>query len=372
MPRPNSPSIPDAPGYVDVAATAAWIAGVQDRSGAIPWYPGGPIDVWDHVECAMALSAAGLRSEAGLAFEWLRRTQRADGSWPLRLRRGHVRDAGADANHCAYVAVGVWHHFLITGDLRFARRMWSTVRRAIDFVLGLQTTRGEMLWARDASGRPADFALLAASSSIHHSLRCAVELAELLADPQPDWELAAAQLAHVIAEHPESFADRSRWSMDWYYPVLGGAVRGADALDRLSGRWDEFVAPGFGIRCVADRPWVTGAETCELALALDAVGERDAAVEQIASMQHLRDPDGSYWTGLQFIDGARWPVEQSTWTGAAMILAVDAIAGATGGSAIFRDAQAPSLSEEVDLVACGCEPAFEPSADTVADALEHS
>jgi hypothetical protein len=160
--------------------------------------------------------------------------------------------------------------------------------------------------------------------------------------------------------------------MDWYYPVLGGAVRGVEAADRLDERWDEFVVPGLGTRCVADRPWVTGAETCELALALDAAGERDAALEQVAAMQHLRDQDGAYWTGLQFADGVRWPVERSTWTGAAVILAVDALSGSTAGSGIFRDAAAPALAQEVDLFACGCETEAGPSADPVADALEHT
>ena len=41
-------------------------------------------------------------------------------------------------------------------------------------------------------------------------------------------------------------------------------------------------------------------------------------------MQHLRDDDGSYWTGLVFADGVRWPVERTTWTAAAVVLAADA------------------------------------------------
>jgi MMP endo-(1,4)-3-O-methyl-alpha-D-mannosidase len=372
MRRPDSLALPGLLEPSAVAATAEWIAGVQERSGAIPWFPGGQVDVWDHVECAMALSAAGFRREARRALDWLRRTQRADGSWPLRTRSGMVEDGGADANHCAYLAVGVWHHLLVTGDERFARRMLPSVRRAVDFVIRLQTARGEVLWAMDTRGRPAEFALLAASASIHHSLRCGIELAERLGDAQPDWELAAAQLAHVIADHPEAFADRSRWSMDWYYPVLGGAVRETPADDRLGERWDDFVVPGIGIRCVSDRPWVTGAETCELALTLDAMGEREAAFEQLASMQHLRDDRGEYWTGLEFAQGVRYPVEQTTWTGAAVILAADALTDATAGSAIFRDAAAPATDDEVDLVACGCEPGLDPSADAVADALEHS
>jgi hypothetical protein len=88
---------------------------------------------------------------------------------------------------------------------------------------------------------------------------------------------------------------------------------------------------------VADRPWVTGAETCELALSLAAAGQCDAAIEQVAAMQHLRHGDGSYWTGLVFADDVRWPVERTTWTAAAVVLAADAIAGATPAAGLFTD-----------------------------------
>jgi GH15 family glucan-1,4-alpha-glucosidase len=86
---------------------------------------------------------------------------------------------------------------------------------------------------------------------------------------------------------------------------------------------------------------VTGAETCELVMALDAMGERDRALQQFEAMQHLREVDGSYWTGLVFSDGKRWPVERTTWTGAAMILAADSLSETTAGSGIFRDDALP-------------------------------
>jgi hypothetical protein len=61
-------------------------------------------------------------------------------------------------------------------------------------------------------------------------------------------------------------------------------------------------------------------------------------------MQHLRDPDGSYWTGLVFSDGKRWPVERTTWTGATVVLAADALSRTTGGSGLFRgDGLAPGV-----------------------------
>ena len=92
--------------------------------------------------------------------------------------------------------------------------------------------------------------------------------------------------------------------MDWYYPVLGGAVRGRAAYDLLESRWDDFVVPGLGIRCVDTNPWVTGAETCELAMALDALGDHRRALALLADMQHLRERrTARYWTGWVYDDG---------------------------------------------------------------------
>ena len=356
--RPVAGPVPSVAGVLseqEILATGATIAGGQEASGAIGW-PDGHIDAWNHVECAMALSVCGLQGPARLAYEWLRSTQRGDGSWPRRTEAGGlVTDAAGESNHAAYVAVGVWHEFLVTRDAGFVRRMWPTVRSAIGFVLGLQAPRGEIIWERTADGDPGSCALLTGCASIYQSLRCAVTLGELAGEPQPDWELAAGQLGHVVAEHPEAFSDKASFSMDWYYPVLAGPVRGPDAAARLAAGWPEFVVPGLGVRCVRDQPWVTGAETCELALALDAIGDRARAVELFADVQHLRDTDGAYWTGLQFANQMRFPPERSNWTAAAIILAADALAGATGGAHLFRRAGADrAVAPPPDASACGC------------------
>jgi hypothetical protein len=71
----------------------------------------------------------------------------------------------------------------------------------------------------------------------------------------------------------------------------------------------------------------------------------------VTSMQHLREDDGSYWTGYVFDDDVRWPVERSTWTAAAVILAADAIVGRGQQAGIFR---ADDLPLGVDVGAqCG-------------------
>ena len=363
--RAGRPELPGVLSADDVLATACRIADAQESSGAIRW-PDGHVDVWDHIECAMALSAGGRPGAARRAYAWLRRTQRADGSWPRRFVGGDAADPAAESNHAAYVAVGVWHELQVTGDDGFAESMWPTVYRAVQWVLDMQAPGGEIAWERDASGTAAGYALLTGCSSIHQSLRCAVALAEHVGRAQPDWELAADQLAHAVACHPELFADKSRFSMDWYYPVLGGAVRGRAAADRLAAGWETFVVPGLGVRCVSDQPWVTGAESCELVLALDAAGQRAAAAGLFADVQHLRSRDGAYWTGWQFANRAHYPAERSAWTAAAVILAADALSGATGGAGVFRDACAPGAARITDPPACGCA-----SPDGRAGALEH-
>jgi hypothetical protein len=342
------PELPELPGVVTadaIASTVDTIAAVQEPSGAIPWFPGGQLDPWDHVEAAMALDVGGRHARARAAYRWLRAEQRPDGWWPAVYRDGGPASDIAETHHSAYLAVGLWHHFLATGDKAFLAEMWPTTRRAVDFVVRHQQASGVVAWAVHPATGPDPVALLTGCASTYQGLRCAVAIAERLGRSQPDWELAAADLADALCHRPDLFADKSRYSMDWYYPVLGGAVRGRAAERRLAERWDEFVVPGFGARCVADRPWVTGAETCELALALHAIGETGAAAAQIEAMQHLRDGDGSYWTGLVFDEGVRWPVERTTWTAAAVVLAVDTLHGVHPRSAIFSTAPSSAAQQ---------------------------
>jgi hypothetical protein len=329
--------VPGALTGAQVQQTVAWIAAQQDDDGALPWFRGGQLDPWDSVEAAMALDVGGEHARARAAYRWLADRQRTDGSWASEYRCAAETAPVAESNHAGYLAVGVWHGWLVTGDDDRVAELWPAVRRGLDLVTRMQLPGGAIGWALRPDGTPDDTALLTGCASLYQALRCGVALGELRGDPQPDWELAVTELGTALREQPEAFADRSRFSMDWYYPVLGGAVTGAAARDRLAADWDRFVVPGLGARCVADRPWVTGAETCELALALAAAGQPEAAFEQLAAMQHLREDDGSYWTGYVYADDARWPVERTTWTAAAVVLAADALAGASGGARLFTD-----------------------------------
>ena len=128
-------------------------------------------------------------------------------------------------------------------------------------------------------------------------------------------------------------------------------------------------SPGLGIHCVDTNPWVTGAETCELAMALDALGDHRRALTLLARhAAPARARTGSYWTGWVTPTTRRadvhWPVEHTTYTAAAVILAVDAL-GEIHGHAPRAPASCAAprwrrTSRELALE-CGC-----PSGDGVA------
>ncbi|MEV0847048.1 prenyltransferase [Streptomyces sp. NPDC049954] len=342
----------------EAAATVRGLLGQQRADGAIPWFRGHHLDPWDHTETAMALDAAGEHEAAARAYAWLARHQNPDGSWYAAYQDGdHERpcDRAKESNFCAYVAVGVWHHYLATGDDTFLDTMWPVVYAAVEFVLRLQQPGGEIGWKREADGTAVPDALLTGSSSVHQALRCALAIAEEREEPQPDWELATGTLRHAVRRHPERFLDKSRYSMDWYYPVLAGAVTGGEAERRIAERWAEFVVPGLGVRCVVPNPWVTGGESAELALALWAVGESDRALEILQSLGRLRDPGtGLYWTGYVFEDKAVWPREQTTWTAGALLLAVAALGGDQATCAVFSGAELPRGLDDADTTADCC------------------
>jgi hypothetical protein len=321
----------------EIRATVDSIAAVQLANGMIPWFPGGHADPWNHVEAAMALAVGGRTAEAEAAYDWLVATQHDDGSWFQYYLDGAVENYRLDANVAAYIAAGVWQHYLVTGDRGFLETMGPVVAAAIDFVLRLQAPGGEITWCYEADGRPADFALLTSSSSIFFSLRCALAIARQLGDEPPEWELAAARLGHAVAMREHQFEPKRRWAMDWYYPVLCGAVDGGEARLRLKERWDDFVIDSLGVRCVADRPWTTAAETAECVMALEIVGESGAARQLLGWTRHLRHDDGSYWTGWVHPDGIHFPPDERTsYTSAAVVLADDLLFGTGPSAGFFR------------------------------------
>lgn len=311
---------------VDADALVELIAVNQRPSGEIPWCQGQKTDPWDHVEAAMGLAIGGRYEAARRAFRWLASTQLNDGSWYAAYLDGIPQDRTRDSNLTAYIAVGLYHYYRVTGDLDFVADMWPVMTRAVDFAIGLQTKEGPINWALDPDGQVDPMALLTGSSSIYMSLKCASALANRLEKPQPVWESARDRLGRALRHKRPLFnMTKSRFSMDWFYPVLSGVLTGDDARRRIDKYWKKFIVEGQGVRCVFDEPWVTIAETCELVLALSAMGNTELAGIVFGWISDKCFEDGTYWCGFTFPDMVIWPEDKITWTNAVVLMALDAL-----------------------------------------------
>lgn len=324
----------------NLQATADYILQLQLPSGALPWFAGGITDPWDHVEALMGLTVAGHHHAALKGFDWLANNQREDGAWFAAYQNNTVADdTRAETNFVAYVATGLWHYYLATGDTPSLRRFWPMLAKAIRFVLAQQAPSGEIYWAVDSRTGTSKDALITGCSAIYKSLACACHVADTLGEDCTRWWSARHRLGDALRNKPERFdrtwESKARYSMDWFYPVLTGVFSGEAAKQRLNKKWHTFVEPGLGCRCVEEQPWVTVAETCELIMACVVAGEGQRAATLYQNIQRFQLDDGSWWTGYVFPDDAYWPDEKPTWTAGAVLLAADTLFRLTPAARLF-------------------------------------
>ncbi len=319
-----------------MAALTGSIAATQLADGRIPWSPDDKTDPWDHVESAMGLTVGGAYAEARRAFEWLKAQQLSDGSWYAAYDADAVRDRTRETNHAAYIAAGVYHYFLATGDLDFVRTLWPTISAAVEFVLRHQAPGGEIWWAVSPAGQVDRMALLTGNSSIFFSLKCAIALSDVLQIRRPRWRRSLGRLRTCLRSRPFRFnMTKARFAMDWFYPALCGALAPAQSWERISRQWKKFVIQERGVRCVSDQPWVTIAESSELVLTLAAMGNHLLARIVFGWIGDRLFEDGTFWCGFTCPETVLWPVEKITWTNAAALLAADALYGLTPAARLF-------------------------------------
>lgn len=316
------------------------ILDVQSKDGSISWEKKAKLDPWDHVESAMALVVAGEIEAGKKAYRWMASSQEEVGGWCAEYRQGKPSNTRIETNFSSYLAVGLWHFYLVTQDKNFLEENYPVLDKAISFVCSMQTKHGDILWALNEEGLKLDDSLLAGCSAIYKSLECFCAIRKILDLDFKDLEEVKLSLKTAILSKPERF-DRSwkskdRYSMNWYYPILCGVVDGEGAKIRFNQRLNEFVVEGLGCKCVVDEPWVTVAESAELVMALAASGQMKEAKEIFSWLHQWKDPkDDLYWTGYVYPDEAFWPVEKTTWTAAAVLLAADTLFKYTGASDLF-------------------------------------
>lgn len=318
-------------------AAAVNILKTQKATGEIPWAINDKTDPWDMVESIIGLNITGYFEESKKAFNWLKKMQLPDGSFYASYVLYAPGDKTRDTNMSSYIAVGALHYYLITKDIEFIKTIWPTIKKAINFVIELQTQGGEIYWAKSPKGEIDKMCLLTGSSSIYMSMKCALYLARELDEKMPQWESSAIKLENALRTRRHVFnVAKSRYSMDWFYPILCGALTYSDCESRLEKHWKKFVVEGMGVKCVAENPWVTMAETCELVLALFSMGKiKKAEIIYNWILDRRYEDDGSFWCGFTFPDMVIWPTERLAWTNAVAIMAADALYDITPASKLF-------------------------------------
>ncbi len=240
---------------LNIASVVGQILKLQQPSGEIPWHEGGKTDPWDLVESAMGLNIAGHANSARRALEWLVRHQNSDGSWFSAYMNGIPQDRTREAHMACYLAVGLFHAYLVTRDRSWLADFRDPMEKGVDYALGLQATTGEIHWARSPEGKIDPMSLLAGSSSVYMSLKCALNICRIIGRSRPDWEAAWARLGHSLRENLHSYnVSKSRFSMYWFYPILCGAIQGDKARARVDKYWQKYMIDGQGTRCVSDQP----------------------------------------------------------------------------------------------------------------------
>ena len=317
---------------------------VQFLSGAIPSNQDGSHDPWDHLEAVMGLTTLGYKDQALYGLHWMATNQNEDGSWYNLYQDNKPLELNKQTNYASYIAVAVWHFYLLNDDIHFLKNFWEPVKKGVLFSLSLQHSNGAIAWNIDKSEKIDEDYLLTGCSSIAKSLECAIAICQVLDHKsfELEWRESHSKLIVALENPAEIFdlkKDRSRFSMDWYYPILGGINSKKRIVSLIEMIKNSFWIKDLGIKCVADEPWVTVAETSECSIAFKKIGEDKIASELLLNAIAIVDSHDIPYMGWQFNENIYWPEETPSWTAAACILAADANNKLTPGADLFTKLQ---------------------------------
>jgi hypothetical protein len=312
-------------------------------SGAIPSNEDLSHDPWDHIESIMGLNFLEDKNSSEKAFNWLKENQNEDGSWYAKYDDIIPIEHHKPTHFAPYIAVAALHYYKIFKDKEKIKELWPTIQSSINFSLNLQNANGTIPWSIDKKGKIENDFLLTGSSSILKSIECGIVLSKTLNfQGNKNWLTAYNRLSSAIRNPKGLFditIDRSRFSMDSYYPILSGCLTESEKEVYIAKVFNEFYIEGLGVKCVREEPWITVAETCEFIIALTMSGNVSKAKKILIEVLNISDKKNIPFMGWQFEENFFWPNEKPTWTSAALIIAADSIYDFSDGSDIFTSNQ---------------------------------
>ena len=290
-----------------------WIISNQSSSGAIFWDEKGKCDPWDHCECLIALAIYEEWEHFWRGVNWFFTNLNEDGLIYAEFQNEKPSKLHYESHHAPYIIMPLIQASLIDKEQNYKKILTNEQLLKLEniFVVldDFKDEDGYFYWAKDSNGY-SDNSLITASMSIFLSL-----VAKDKSFPKFNTEMWQEKFNR-------DGVDRSRFSMDFYYPFLAGIKNNKkEFLDLL----DNYYVKGLGVKCVAEEPWITIAESSECVISALIHDNENIAKKIFNDIQQFQNKDGIFPTGYQYDMEIFWPEENSTWTNAAVIIAAHAL-----------------------------------------------
>ena len=309
---------------VDFKNNISWIKDNQMSNGSIVWDDKGKCDPWDHLECLISLAIYEEHEPFHAGIEWFLQNLNDQFLIPPLFQNQQIVHDHFEFHHAPYLAVALLQYYYSTNNKKFLLDNLEVLRGITNKTLEARDKYGYFYWATDKRGL-SDNSLITATSSIFLSLKCTSSIYKILGIRSLKLENEIAEIKKIFDLNSVRFnrdkIDRSRFSMDCYYPYLSGLLKDGNLVKSLQ----NFYVDGIGIKCVIEEPWVTFAESSEAIIALVRSDEKKFAEQIFNDIMKFRGDDEIFSTGYQFSENIYWPDERSTWTNAAVIIAADAL-----------------------------------------------
>jgi len=290
-----------------------WIISNQSPSGAIFWDEKAKCDPWDHCECLIALAIYEEWEHFWRGVNWFFTNLNEDGLIYAEFQNEKPSKLHYESHHAPYIIIPLIQASLIDQEQDYKKILTNEqllkLENVFEALNEFKDEDGYFYWAKDSNGY-SDNSLITASMSI------------LLSLAAKDKSLPMFNIDMWQEKFNRDGIDRSRFSMDFYYPFLAGIKNNRkEFLDLL----DNYYVKGLGVKCVAEEPWVTIAESSECVISALIHGNENIAKEIFNDIQQFQNKDGIFPTGYQYHMEIFWPDENSTWTNAAVIIAAHAL-----------------------------------------------
>jgi len=290
-----------------------WIISNQSPSGAIFWDEKAKCDPWDHCECLIALAIYEEWEHFWRGVNWFFTNLNEDGLIYAEFQNEKPSKLHYESHHAPYIIMPLIQASLIDKEQNYKKILTNEqllkLENIFEVLDDFKDEDGYFYWAKDSNGY-SDNSLITASMSIFLSL-----VAKDKSFPKFNTEMWQEKFNR-------DGVDRSRFSMDFYYPFLAGIKNNKkEFLDLL----DNYYVKGLGVKCVAEEPWVTIAESSECVISALIHDNENIAKQIFNDIQQFQNKDGIFPTGYQYDMEIFWPEENSTWTNAAVIIAAHAL-----------------------------------------------